>query len=144
VNEEFKKKKIKKCKTINKASCNKRKPFTDRDIMENIAITVNEEERQYRRINEYKGRIYFDRKRKQFIQIRETLTNSEIVDGFVCGGFTDYYEDAKHNICFQRLTTKYIIENLIAVNLANSRQFIHDGIGWRVINREIRHKLNVE
>lgn len=99
----------------------------DDQIMKNIAIKENDL---------YKGKIYYDTKEKKFVQIRETITNSPVRDGFVCSDFVEYYDSAKTVVINQRLNEEYITRNLIAIDLSNSHLFYHDGIGWRCRDKE--------
>jgi len=95
---------------------------------EHICI-VDKKEGYY---TQYKGRVYYDRLKKQFVQIREVIIDGISQEGYICGGFCDYYRDSRTNIQLQRLKEEYIVENLVAVNLSKSDLFYHDGIGWRV------------
>jgi len=104
----------------------------DQEIMNNIAI--KDELDEY--CNKYKGRVYYDQKENRFVQIRETITNSPVRDGFVCSDFCEYYDSTKTVTIFQRLDVEYITKHLVAIDLSESRLFYHDGIGLRIKDEE--------
>ena len=73
----------------------------DQEIMNNIAI--KDELDEY--CNKYKGRVYYDQKENRFVQIRETITNSPVRDGFVCSDYPNSQEPTRLEIK-NKLTSK--------------------------------------
>jgi len=86
----------------------------------------------------YKGKVYYDRNKKKFIQIRISFPNSHLQrESVICGGWCDYYNDSQTNIELQYVKTEYVSQNFIAVDFSRDDLFYHNGIGWTVKDKEI-------
>ena len=81
------------------------------------------------------GDIYYSRNENRFFQIRGKNNLSD--DIFICGGFTEYYDDAKTSILVQTVDQRYITDISVLVkesdlNSNNVYGWYDDGTGWRV------------
>jgi hypothetical protein len=82
----------------------------------------------------YKGEVCYDIKVNRFIQVRE-INYTEGRIKFVCGGHTEYYDDAKTVILQEILSNDYVKKNLKTIECIDKCKYAVFDDYWKVKER---------
>ena len=74
-----------------------------------------------------KGKVYFDKLKGRFVQIREPLGG---IKTFTCG-VAIFYSDAITTTSEEELDEEYIVKNLRKIDFTKDAE--HTGVGWKAI-----------